>query len=762
MRRSTPLSIILIFAGWLLPWPGEAANQNQIQSSRARVAIEQGNYQHAIDLLNKAIRMNPREHRYYNDRGVAYKQAGRMDLALADYTKALRIKPDYASSLNNRGVLYLEKGQYKEATADFTAALSLKGPTSKIYANRGLAYLRSGEIPKAIEDFRQSIILKPPDPRSFLFMAESLDKLGDKAKALKMYELASEVTTDRQLLASIKERSDRLKTGGKIDDSRGGTHQSPAKHEAPKQELNSHPVASSQISTRLATDKKVGSLPRTGEDGSSHTRELLMSGELQDAYSGIYRPALEKAATKIAPDVLRAHAQGLDFLKASETQKALIRFEDARQLALRKTNAHGVAWALFEIGRLHAGARDYLKAIRHFEAALDWFRRAQARDEEVLTLVELELANLHAGLKQKVVSLHSETRKKALAAGHGQLASALDDVWKRMENESTARRAVASSTKPALKQEPEVSAPPLQATESSPRTRQLTLTPNDSPDKVGAARLHAGIAREESRTRPMDYRPQDHRQPERQVFRPAGFRPRETGNLQRDLDELRKLRAAGDEPNMIVVLERLAAKYAEQNNHEKAFECLLASQSLREKLGLRRGIAKVHYAVGVLREELGRKTQAIEDLARAAVVGGIESESGLTQAAEARARKLARGMKLDDEQILGALKAYWKARAARESEAEIRALYRAARLYQTVGLDSEALGYMERAAAVMLGEQAGLLARTGKSAEAKRALAQALGVLKAHDYSRYLQLIEKGKTLQQLSTHKSEAGRKTR
>ncbi|MFZ1990264.1 MAG: tetratricopeptide repeat protein, partial [Alphaproteobacteria bacterium] len=91
---------------------------------------------------------------FYN-RGIAYRDKGDYDRAIADYTQAIRLKPDYAKAFNNRGLAYYNKGDYDRAIADYTQAIRLKPDDADAFFNRGSAYDAKGDHDRAIADFTQ-------------------------------------------------------------------------------------------------------------------------------------------------------------------------------------------------------------------------------------------------------------------------------------------------------------------------------------------------------------------------------------------------------------------------------------------------------------------------------------------------------------------------------------------------------------------------------------------------------------------------------
>ena len=74
---------------------------------------------HTNQLLNKVLK-----YKYYS-LGKQYQEAMDYDQAITVYKKALRIDPDYIYVLNNCGLAYGDKGLYEEGIAELKIILKL-------------------------------------------------------------------------------------------------------------------------------------------------------------------------------------------------------------------------------------------------------------------------------------------------------------------------------------------------------------------------------------------------------------------------------------------------------------------------------------------------------------------------------------------------------------------------------------------------------------------------------------------------------------
>ena len=82
----------------------------------------------------------PKDAKFYVDRGIAYGEKGEYDQAIADFNRALEVDPKSASAYYNRGIGYWRKGQRDLAISDYTKALGINPKDADAYYYRGIAY----------------------------------------------------------------------------------------------------------------------------------------------------------------------------------------------------------------------------------------------------------------------------------------------------------------------------------------------------------------------------------------------------------------------------------------------------------------------------------------------------------------------------------------------------------------------------------------------------------------------------------------------
>ena len=134
-------------------------------------------------LWNDAAKTASEKFRVYVNRGAAYSNLNKRELALKDFNRAVALNKDHPYPFLNRGILYLNQGDFEKAVSDFNRALQLRPYMAKGYMNRGFAYMLWGKPEKAYNDFRAAARYEPDNPFY-------LNALGVVCNELGRYDLA--------------------------------------------------------------------------------------------------------------------------------------------------------------------------------------------------------------------------------------------------------------------------------------------------------------------------------------------------------------------------------------------------------------------------------------------------------------------------------------------------------------------------------------------------------------------------------------------
>ena len=99
----------------------------------------------------------------YNNRGIIYRRAGQLDLAIADFNRAMELYPAYLDPIYNRAGAYFGQGDFDKVISELDRFISADADKAIAYDMRGAAYLGKGRFDQAIADFETAIRLDPKD-----------------------------------------------------------------------------------------------------------------------------------------------------------------------------------------------------------------------------------------------------------------------------------------------------------------------------------------------------------------------------------------------------------------------------------------------------------------------------------------------------------------------------------------------------------------------------------------------------------------------
>jgi len=184
---------------------GQRPNFVRPYQALARLMLADGESEQALQLLNRALEINPEFTDAYNDRGNLYQDRGELDRALADYDRAIAVNPRFSTVYSNRGNALAKLGKYDEAIADYSRALELGGDFFDAYNGRGSAYTRLKDFDRAIQDFNRAIQLRPDVAGAYANRGLAYGGKGDLQSAVADCDKA--IQLDRKCAAAYVNRA---------------------------------------------------------------------------------------------------------------------------------------------------------------------------------------------------------------------------------------------------------------------------------------------------------------------------------------------------------------------------------------------------------------------------------------------------------------------------------------------------------------------------------------------------------------------------
>jgi tetratricopeptide (TPR) repeat protein/predicted aspartyl protease len=147
------------------PVAGETPTDAAGFSRRGAAYAARRDFPHALADFRRAIELEPKAARHYDDRAMAHLASGQPVLAMSDFAAALQMKPDDERALMGRGQLFLASRDVTRAVADFDAAAGAAPADSAIRLAIGSILARAGQFERAIAQYDAWIGAHPQDGR---------------------------------------------------------------------------------------------------------------------------------------------------------------------------------------------------------------------------------------------------------------------------------------------------------------------------------------------------------------------------------------------------------------------------------------------------------------------------------------------------------------------------------------------------------------------------------------------------------------------
>jgi membrane associated rhomboid family serine protease/Flp pilus assembly protein TadD len=155
------------------------ANVNVIEMDMGRKALDNSDYNSALQHFQKYTAMKPQDAEGHAMLGFTFHKLQKFDEAGQEYQRALAIKPDYPWIEVNLAIIYLNQDKAEQAVPLFQRALpSYDPPDADLFRDYGEALRLTGKYTEAETALRRSISLDEKDAEAHRELAKVLAAEG--------------------------------------------------------------------------------------------------------------------------------------------------------------------------------------------------------------------------------------------------------------------------------------------------------------------------------------------------------------------------------------------------------------------------------------------------------------------------------------------------------------------------------------------------------------------------------------------------------
>ena len=185
------LSVENASAGSMTP-PANMKADELNESGRA--ALNSGNYPLAIQLLKRAVEVDPKHRLAWNNLGTAYLAIRQYEQAIGAFQKQIEINSYDEFAYNNLGRAYWAQRKYQEAVIAFQRQLEINPLDRYAHANLGSLYLEWKKYDVAAPELEKAAALRPDDALLQVNVGKAYLNLGQDEKSLAAFDKATQIS----------------------------------------------------------------------------------------------------------------------------------------------------------------------------------------------------------------------------------------------------------------------------------------------------------------------------------------------------------------------------------------------------------------------------------------------------------------------------------------------------------------------------------------------------------------------------------------
>lgn len=174
--------------------PKNAPENSDVLHMLGVVALQQGRLENALQLIEKALALNPSFAAAHNSAGSVHQRLGRTGEAIESFRAAVEADPEYGNAHFNLGTMLLARHQHNEAARVLARAAELQPDLAEAHLKLGVAYKSLGRHGQAIEALERAAELKPGFADAYSSLGNVHAAIGELEKAEAAYRQA--VDTD--------------------------------------------------------------------------------------------------------------------------------------------------------------------------------------------------------------------------------------------------------------------------------------------------------------------------------------------------------------------------------------------------------------------------------------------------------------------------------------------------------------------------------------------------------------------------------------
>lgn len=156
-------------------------NKSEVLTMIGNCYYELDEYEESIKYHDMAIKVDPKNHKAFVNKGVVCRLLGEFDEAEKMYSKALELEPEYADLHVSLGAFYIHQEEYDKAVAHLEKGVELDDSQPVAHSNLAVAYATVGRFKDADRELEKAIDRGYKHPQLIQERIDSLKTVAEDA-----------------------------------------------------------------------------------------------------------------------------------------------------------------------------------------------------------------------------------------------------------------------------------------------------------------------------------------------------------------------------------------------------------------------------------------------------------------------------------------------------------------------------------------------------------------------------------------------------
>lgn len=173
-------------------------NNDRLYHALALAHMSLNQNKEALTNINQAIKLNDKKDTYFFEQGALLERLGRYDEAIASMTKTLEINSHHSNAHNFIGYIYATQGiDLDKALSHLEQALTIQPRNGYFLDSLGWIYYKKGEPGKALTHIKKAMVYAQPDPVLYDHLGDVYFAMENMTEARKAWKTSLALTLQK-------------------------------------------------------------------------------------------------------------------------------------------------------------------------------------------------------------------------------------------------------------------------------------------------------------------------------------------------------------------------------------------------------------------------------------------------------------------------------------------------------------------------------------------------------------------------------------